>query len=843
MQSPLCLRVGLVLVFGVLIDITQPLCVLESDFGFKINCAFKKSGLFRVRNLGGIKAHASLGFSLGDELGFEQSLTNLDTSRRRSVSFKNGAPNVIVDSSNRTPAKQEKRGKQNRIMMRPVSSAARPNQAAMDKLSSLHRRVSSTMQPIVVPTIASPNTMTMAKPTITLAKPMPMGVPPFRPLPPKEDTLKVLPIASTQAYSPLAAPQSKGPGLAYPSENTHSSQDNISKMVSHMTAIQYGQPFLSSITPTPLINTRIYTAPTPVNPFVPMPVAAPPTQAISVVPAPGFHNSQFPSDTNSNSFRKTINPFSNFVDPQTQEASQYPNTKKVDDYNTISGYGDDTALKFSKEDINEKIAEIAKAGNISMEAVEAAIALRQQQLLNKYANIPIPTTPSTSTTTTEDLPVFQTQPEPEIVVASVQQKPKRNPTTGKVMNAPREYYPVGYEKNFDDHFQSKVDLPETNFHCGDQKYFPGLYGDESLGCMVFHVCALTDDGLVMKSFLCPESTLFDQTILKCNWWFYVDCKNTARLYDTNIPVSKSYQLMKALTFFSSYKKEMQDGNSMNPEDVDGIKEAITILENQDSKTAQSNVAESIQIVTPQSIIIDERNNHRTQYSDTTSPVYRGTREFSNSTERRNARRNATNSQETKDDDFKLITVNANMNYTKPSGFTLTENSPKNSAESTERKYRRRMTLRYSPTTKETTTTFKPLELTTFTSSLVEIMKQEIQPMENFNSQVKQEKLTDQIDKTIVNESETHSPVKRFYRSSAESYKDEQEFEIVDDKKVQIVRPTTSAQLVGQNPTPTAAIAKLDEAVLGSSIQRLQKHTTTVVSEKAGDFLSPDRPGT
>lgn len=60
----------------------------------------------------------------------------------------------------------------------------------------------------------------------------------------------------------------------------------------------------------------------------------------------------------------------------------------------------------------------------------------------------------------------------------------RQPTTGKVMNAPREYYPVGYEKNFDDHFQSKVDLPETNFHCGDQKYFPGLYGDESLGCMV-----------------------------------------------------------------------------------------------------------------------------------------------------------------------------------------------------------------------------------------------------------------------------------------------------------------------------------------------------------------------
>lgn len=47
------------------------------------------------------------GFSLGDELGFEQSLTNLDPSRRRSVSVKNGAPiNVIADAS-RPAGKQE----------------------------------------------------------------------------------------------------------------------------------------------------------------------------------------------------------------------------------------------------------------------------------------------------------------------------------------------------------------------------------------------------------------------------------------------------------------------------------------------------------------------------------------------------------------------------------------------------------------------------------------------------------------------------------------------------------------------------------------------------------------
>lgn len=39
----------------------QCTCVLESDFGFSINCNFKKAGLFRVRNLGGVKAHFGLG--------------------------------------------------------------------------------------------------------------------------------------------------------------------------------------------------------------------------------------------------------------------------------------------------------------------------------------------------------------------------------------------------------------------------------------------------------------------------------------------------------------------------------------------------------------------------------------------------------------------------------------------------------------------------------------------------------------------------------------------------------------------------------------------------------------
>ncbi|XP_026497465.2 uncharacterized protein Mtg isoform X2 [Vanessa tameamea] len=744
---------GLLFFLAVSIEIVQPLCVLESDFGFKINCAFKKSGLFRVRNLGGIKAHASLGFSLGDELGFEQSLTNQDPSRRRSVSFKNGAPNILVDTSSRPAPKQEKRAKQNRIMMRPMAPVSRPNQSAMDKLSTLHRRVSSTMQPIVIsgPTAETP--MYKAQPTVTMAKPMPMGVPPFRPLPPKEETLRVVPLAASmkKTYSPLQAPPASG------------------------------------------------------------------------------------------------SPYQNPVPHQVHDiANMYSyNTKKVDDYNSISGYSDDVTLKFNKDDINSKIAEIAKAGNISMEAVEAAIALRQQQLLSKYANIPVPTTTGTTTTTTTEAVVFQLEPEPEIIVAPVPNKPKRNPTSGKVMNAPREYYPVGYEKNFDDHFQSKVDLPDTNFHCGDQKYFPGLYGDENLGCMVFHVCALTDDGLVMKSFLCPESTLFDQTILKCNWWFYVDCKNTMKLYDTNIPVSKSYQLMKALTFFSSYKKEMEDGQPMNPEDVEGIKSALTILENQDSKPEGS---ENVEIITPSPNplpIIDERHSYNK--NNVTSPVYRGTRDYTNSTEKRNLRRNPVRTQDN-GDEYKLITLNANIN------FNNTKNTENKSSENSSERKRRRMASRnnYTPTTKSTTnpvttttatttttttstTTQAPVEVTT---PSMEIIKQEIHPIADITPNTEQQvKLTDQIenlgeiDYTVLREAEHSPPVRRFYRSSHERDDtiNKKEIDIVNNKKVQIIRPTSSAQLVGEYPTQTATIAKLDEAVLGRKISgRFKKEAITIV---------------
>ncbi|XP_055607966.1 uncharacterized protein LOC129755477 isoform X2 [Uranotaenia lowii] len=240
------------------------------------------------------------------------------------------------------------------------------------------------------------------------------------------------------------------------------------------------------------------------------------------------------------------------------------------------------------------VEELAAAANVSVEVIKEAIRVRKQEILAQQqyqkqqaaivqaqiqaAKKTTLTTPTTTTTTTTT------------------QRPRRYPTHNghKVMNAPKEYYPVGYDKNFDDNFTSKVDLPYTTFNCGEQKHFPGLYGDEDLGCMVFHVCALTDDGLIMKSFLCPESTLFDQTILKCNWWFYVDCKNSKGLYDSNLPVSKSYQLMKALSFFSSNYKNPQSSNGIDGVDVEALKNSVGGL---GALTALSNNSTSSSIAT------------------------------------------------------------------------------------------------------------------------------------------------------------------------------------------------------------------------------------------------------
>ncbi|CRK96954.1 CLUMA_CG010314, isoform B [Clunio marinus] len=447
----------------------QCTCVLESDFGFSLNCNFKKAGLFRVRNLGGVKAHFGLGFSVGDELGFPESLGNVEGSRRRALNLRTGGNTLGVLPGAKMPVKK---------------AVPKLHQSRPQAVTTSHQMIQ--MQTMVPrPMVSTPQGF--RKPNqMTEATSLPLGVPAFKPIP--RDTINVSGSTTKMTSTGIAEQETYDNN-----QKSYRSVPSFSSKQTQHSRISFGQEHR-------------------VGNEIQQPIAQPLVQT--------FENEELP---------------------------------QVD----LKGH---------------TVEELATAANVSVEVIQTAIKMRQQQMLlekRNYANTfnqrndgshaTIQTTPTTIIRTTPTTTTARTTTTRYVPKTKVTRR--RIAGGHKVMNAPKEYYPVGYDKNFDDNFKSKVDLPATTFHCGDQKHFPGLYADEDLGCMVFHVCALTDDGLIMKSFLCPESTLFDQTILKCNWWFYTDCKSSKSLYDSNLPVSKSYQLMKSLAFFNSNYKKPGNGTA------------------------------------------------------------------------------------------------------------------------------------------------------------------------------------------------------------------------------------------------------------------------------------------
>merc|ERR1719189_2262554 len=82
-----------------------------------------------------------------------------------------------------------------------------------------------------------------------------------------------------------------------------------------------------------------------------------------------------------------------------------------------------------------------------------------------------------------------------------------------VPGVPGEDYPIYAE------------TPETAFSCSGQ--LPGgYYADEEAECQVFHVCGAAE---AKHSFLCPNGTIFNQAYFICDWWFNVDCAESAAL--------------------------------------------------------------------------------------------------------------------------------------------------------------------------------------------------------------------------------------------------------------------------------------------------------------------------
>ena len=74
-----------------------------------------------------------------------------------------------------------------------------------------------------------------------------------------------------------------------------------------------------------------------------------------------------------------------------------------------------------------------------------------------------------------------------------------------------------------------AEVPESGFTC-DGQVDGGYYADPEAECQVFHICTADGaGGLSQYSFLCPNGTIFNQEYFICDWWFNVDCAESAAI--------------------------------------------------------------------------------------------------------------------------------------------------------------------------------------------------------------------------------------------------------------------------------------------------------------------------
>ncbi|XP_076279313.1 mind the gap isoform X2 [Lasioglossum baleicum] len=510
-----------------------------------------------------------VGFSVGDELGFGQSLSNVEVSKRRSVSTRGNVPSYTNTATNRGDVRQQTQNNNRQVVppFKPLpSGAVRPMAQQPERQKLVVQQNSTALRTVPAPSLSvtqqdvlkQQQQQQLIQQESKQKQQQRLQQEAFALQMLKQQRLQQQEAMRQQQLQKIQQQQKQQEQQLAQQQKRHQQMQVKRDQTPQILAVAAATPgklpnIVAAIPPAgsivePDSASRTVVATAGLPPFLSMPpssaqltdrISNSPTileDADNEVSKDDPNQLPLPGDDVASSVNEmtllSLHPITsennhNFRQQQTEKRQSLPSS--LPSLAPIQGM--ETSLKA-----------LAEASNITLEALEAAILLRQQQLLRKQQG------PTSTTTTTTIAPP----------------KTKYNSGATKVMNAPREYYPLGYDKNFDDNFASRVDLPDTSFYCGDQKHFPGLYADEDLGCMVFHVCALTDDGLIMKSFLCPESTLFDQTILKCNWWFYVDCKSSKNLYDSNIPISKSYQLMKALAFFSAYKNH--ENSTMNAQE-------------------------------------------------------------------------------------------------------------------------------------------------------------------------------------------------------------------------------------------------------------------------------------
>lgn len=132
----------------------------------------------------------------------------------------------------------------------------------------------------------------------------------------------------------------------------------------------------------------------------------------------------------------------------------------------------------------------------------------------------------TTTTTTTNSHLAQTKVKPPQLDAT-----KWNPiepsndrssssSVSQVESQPNDLLPGRPGTDYPTNWQ----VPKTSFDCRNFEQ-SGFYADVESGCQAYHSCHKGRGG--QHTFLCPNGTLFSQELLTCDWWYNVECSNSA----------------------------------------------------------------------------------------------------------------------------------------------------------------------------------------------------------------------------------------------------------------------------------------------------------------------------
>ncbi|KAK3865533.1 hypothetical protein Pcinc_028872 [Petrolisthes cinctipes] len=509
------------------------ICVIDNKWGWSLECGIRDSYLFRIKDYGGVRANFDFGFGVGNEKGFPHSITNTKKAAHyRKKDYTARSSDVTLEGAEGEVNRQGDRrraGSWLPVRLRPppvnVQPQADGNQfPAQSRQSVGHTSLEQTFSGpqnresefTSKLTLGQSNPLVYSGEQGTIQSSPPESVNPVAFVAAERRT--PVAIVSAEKESPIRVVSvDRGSPVSLPSYERSIPTAQVQKPVQHRRYQWRGQNHRNRTPQPPSIAQNLLSwLPWPFNYWATTPAPTPavdPAPILVSVPAPsrvaGGSRAVGAFDRSTSNFRVIHNDgIGQFSAP----------TRTVIPAN-------------QGNQINQPVQFLAPPLQIHRPSHQP-----HQPQHHVPTSSPLPTV---GPEIAEVLKVNADTP------ADTDHVPSFAARMFVVRQAPQDFHPPGYTPDPEELKGDSVELPRTNFFCEEHKYLPGIYADTQLGCKVFHLCVPAAMGNTLTSFLCPNMTLFDQSVLQCNWWYHVRCEDSHKHYDANLPMAISYRRINA----------------------------------------------------------------------------------------------------------------------------------------------------------------------------------------------------------------------------------------------------------------------------------------------------------